>query len=167
MSFEHGTVSGYNYRGCRCEECRAAVRRYQQERKLLPTPDRLHGTTGGYVNYGCRCEACRRAWAAELVRLKALRTSRPVPDHVHGSDNGYTNYRCRCEPCTEAHAAWQRDYYARTESAAARGSTRGKVCKWGHDLAGDNLYLRKDGKKQCLTCVRDRLKKYRAEGRIK
>ena len=31
----HGTVSSYNHRRCRCDECRAAMRAYRLGRKAL------------------------------------------------------------------------------------------------------------------------------------
>lgn len=28
----HGTLAGYNYHGCRCKDCRAAINRYKKDR---------------------------------------------------------------------------------------------------------------------------------------
>lgn len=58
---EHGTVSAYQYYGCRCVPCttaatdRGASRRdYLREHPELVT----HGTFTGYYTIGCRCEEC-------------------------------------------------------------------------------------------------------------
>ena len=59
----HGTVSGYLYWGCRCEECRQACRDYygrksRAEHLAEITPP--HGTPNRYWT-GCRCDECRIA----------------------------------------------------------------------------------------------------------
>lgn len=53
-----GTRSAYD-RGCSCDECRAAMRRYMASLKGKKPP--RHGTVSAYKNYGCRCDKCRRA----------------------------------------------------------------------------------------------------------
>jgi hypothetical protein len=71
----HGTVSGYDYWGCRCNACartKSARNRelYVQGRKVYggPVP---HGTRNGYSNYKCRCAECRGAWSASRARERA------------------------------------------------------------------------------------------------
>jgi hypothetical protein len=63
----HGTVSGYNYHGCRCADCRAGAAEYRRawRAKLKQTPGKQvpHGTRYGYLEYGCRCYPCHRAKA--------------------------------------------------------------------------------------------------------
>lgn len=70
----HGTTGGYTNHKCRCDDCRAALREYQKERRRAriaeATPDHVHGTANGYGNYGCRCDACRAAWTANERRLR-------------------------------------------------------------------------------------------------
>lgn len=163
---EHGTYSKYQA-DCRCDECRAAAAAYQRkkvaQRKNSPKPDHIHGTTNGYSNYGCRCSDCRRAWAAELKRRKAVRIAGPVPEHVHGTVGGFDNYKCRCEACREAKREYERDYYARKQSREARGlPSRSEVCRNGHRLEGEHLYVRRDGRKMCRTCGRERHRQWRA-----
>ena len=67
----HGTRTGYNNYGCRCDACKKAHReymrkRYQVWRLLHPLPPKPppkpHGTEARY-NKGCRCTLCRRAHA--------------------------------------------------------------------------------------------------------
>lgn len=56
---EHGTTHRYQ-RGCKCGECRRAIREYNANlRGKGEAPN--HGTESGYRNYGCRCPECREA----------------------------------------------------------------------------------------------------------
>lgn len=69
----HG-VSGYRH-GCRCEECRAAVRvahkKWRDKVAGGPIPDKVHGTGNGYKVYGCRCDECRGFQATYSRSLRA------------------------------------------------------------------------------------------------
>lgn len=66
----HG--SRYRYqRGCRCDECREAMRVAHRELKKREAPN--HGTVSGYVNYACRCDPCRMAGAEDNRRRKERR----------------------------------------------------------------------------------------------
>jgi hypothetical protein len=82
----HGTRNGYQYYGCRCEDCRGANRdhgraeylkhhpgaRSYRTPPLVETPDDpRHGTANGYVNHGCRCQPCRDANAAAMREYRA------------------------------------------------------------------------------------------------
>lgn len=81
---EHGTTTGYNTHGCRCDQCRAANAAYSRSlaaRKRAGEPVRecsrapiTHGTTRGY-NRGCRCDDCRAARRRYIAEWK-LRTGR-------------------------------------------------------------------------------------------
>lgn len=119
-----------------------------------------HGTSGGYTNHKCRCDECRAAWAAAFKRWRHSRQGR-CPDTAHGTDNGYLNYGCRCDECKAAYRITSLDRYRRLRSAEARGSLRGKVCIREHALEGNNLYVRKDGKKACRECCRIRGQQFR------
>jgi hypothetical protein len=62
----HGTVNGYNYHDCRCNECRAAmstfINDWRAENRQRPIPAYVeHGTVNAAVNYGCKCRPCREA----------------------------------------------------------------------------------------------------------
>jgi hypothetical protein len=63
----HGTITAYIHHGCRCEKCKAANRRFQQEarerRGRQEIPEHVHGTENGYTNYRCRCAECKAAHA--------------------------------------------------------------------------------------------------------
>ena len=76
----HGTPGGYTNHQCRCDECRAAFREYQKERRrkriAAETPDHVHGTANGYGNYGCRCEPCTTAWAFNERKVRKARRDR-------------------------------------------------------------------------------------------
>ena len=71
----HGTVSGYTYRGCRCELCLEANRGYRGTKPraeyLAGLPEPQHGTESRYKNCDCRCDECRAASArARRARRK-------------------------------------------------------------------------------------------------
>ena len=70
-----------------------------------------HGTAYGYRVLGCRCDDCRIAARDLLYRWRERVAGQPAE---HGTLNGYNNYSCRCEPCSAAHAAYLREYRART-----------------------------------------------------
>lgn len=117
----HGTVSGYSYHKCRCDECKAANRAYRLGRREAvygpPRPPRpVHGTLYRYKR-GCRCEECKAANTKSCRRFRDTnpgykfkpRASARVP---HGTETGYNHYGCRCEECIAAHtdnaARWRK-----------------------------------------------------------
>jgi hypothetical protein len=71
----HGTLSGYLYRGCRCERCRQANRDYYGQKPLaehLAAIEPPHGTESRYsAPRCCRCTACRAAATAARARRRA------------------------------------------------------------------------------------------------
>jgi hypothetical protein len=81
---QHGTVTGYGY-GCRCVECREAIRLkgVARRRRLgvpttkgVPPGSIKHGTKYGYDRRGCRCDECREANAEAQRQWKARRATR-------------------------------------------------------------------------------------------
>lgn len=72
----HGTLNGYNNRGCRCQGCRDAaaanMRQYKERLKARPVPDHVHGSTNGYGTYGCRCPRCKTANGEAAARRRGL-----------------------------------------------------------------------------------------------
>lgn len=70
----HGTITCYQYWGCRCALCRAVNReRVAQIRAQLRARPRWqvpHGTRGGYVNWSCRCPACTQAHCDYMTNYK-------------------------------------------------------------------------------------------------
>jgi hypothetical protein len=69
---KHGTNSGYNIHGCRCDICRDARVRERQnhkEKSLGKEPPR-HGLTG-YETYGCRCEVCVSERKRSYLKIRA------------------------------------------------------------------------------------------------
>lgn len=87
--FEHGKVSSYTGRGCRCPECTTAQReahreyrvnnpekvrasnaRYKARLQETPFEEIPHGTIRGYNIYGCRCADCRKANTARCQRYR-------------------------------------------------------------------------------------------------
>ena len=70
MSIPHGSESGYLNHGCRCDQCRQALKSARLRRAT--SPDAKHGTKNTYTN-GCRCNECSQAHASyqrELVSRK-------------------------------------------------------------------------------------------------
>lgn len=122
-TWKHGKTSTYTNKGCRCEECREAVRKYQQSRAKNPGGKRgrkpseiVHGTQTGYYTKKCRCEECTEAAKAYQMALRNER-SLPEGDPRHGTSNGYTNFRCRCDLCRKAVADYNRESGAGRKSA--------------------------------------------------
>jgi rubredoxin len=73
----HGTASGYEAKGCRCPECRAAMtearRRVRARRRELAARGGRpveHGTWAAYTTDGCRCPECRAFKAAYMKRWR-------------------------------------------------------------------------------------------------
>lgn len=76
------TRHDYN-KGCRCDECRAAVREYAaalRRRKAALVAageiEVIHGTMNAYANLCCRCDLCREANTINERRKRAVRASR-------------------------------------------------------------------------------------------
>lgn len=118
---EHGTVSRYNG-GCRCDECREALRLYMASLKGRPAPS--HGLSG-YTNYGCRCDICRAAHSERMrsPKFKAIKRAwvekvRGTEPPRHGTLVAYGNYRCRCAECRAANTAYARAWRAKKKAAA-------------------------------------------------
>ena len=100
----HGTVQGYIYRGCRCEECRQAQRDYYGNRPMaeyLAEVAAQHGTERKY-RLGCRCDECREG--ANAARRRRRHTGVVLTHNNSGYANG-----CRCEVCTEAHRVYRNE----------------------------------------------------------
>lgn len=49
------------------------------------------------------------------------------------------------------------------ENSARQVSAAKTHCKRGHELAGANLRLSKEGRRSCVTCARDAMRRYKAE----
>jgi len=61
----HGRASTYDVYGCRCDDCRRAVReraaadRLARSERLRADPSIVsHGRSSTYINWGCRCVEC-------------------------------------------------------------------------------------------------------------
>lgn len=69
----HGSRGRYNV-GCRCDECRRAMRDYNRSLRSRTPPN--HGTESAYRNFGCRCDACKRAGSKGNRRYRIRRAER-------------------------------------------------------------------------------------------
>ncbi len=111
----HGTVSGYIYRGCRCELCIQARRDYYGHKPLdvyNAEREAKHGTEARYTApHNCRCDECKKA-ANEARRLRRLTGT--VRTH---NWSGYAN-GCRCDICREAQRIRTKEYRAKKRSPA-------------------------------------------------
>lgn len=72
MTIKHGTVSGYSYHKCRCDQCRAASTEYRRKRRqrgINADSPITHGTLTGY-DLGCRCDPCRHGKSVYLAEWR-------------------------------------------------------------------------------------------------
>lgn len=72
----HGTPNAYRYYHCSCEDCRAAMRVINDNR--------------------------RRSYYAQRVKRRG-RWFSPIASE-HGTNTAYATYGCRCWPCTAMHS---------------------------------------------------------------
>lgn len=77
-TIRHGTTNGYMTRGCRCEECRRAVRDASR--------------------------VARQARRDRRTEVGGRMVATYLDASLHGRASTYTNYACRCAPCTDAQA---------------------------------------------------------------
>jgi hypothetical protein len=124
MKARHGTVSRYNDHGCRCSDCREAIRAQAITRREVtqanggthPGPI-THGRSG-YINYSCRCETCRAGHRACIGRLRTDRYAATAanggvaPAESHGAST-YANWGCRCDICRTDLAKYRAELRAR------------------------------------------------------
>jgi hypothetical protein len=126
----HGTVNGYNNLGCRCDQCREAIRNYQPRKdavtryhrrqgirpwkQYLAEVEPPHGTESRYRNYNCRCRMCKEQASAE--RNHRRRTHPPV---CHKSHSSYAN-GCRCADCREATRLYHQQRRAQNRAKSVR-----------------------------------------------
>ncbi len=78
----HGTVSGYIYRACRCEECLQAVRDYYGHKPLAVQRAETRKSHGSRAEYqrGCRCDECR---AHQTAVRRAYRHAHPEEERAY------------------------------------------------------------------------------------
>lgn len=84
-AWEHGTLSGYQYHGCRCDPCTAAntlavttakLKRIERAR-IEGIPDHVqHGIPSTYENWNCRCSPCVDAKSVRNAVYHASRKSK-------------------------------------------------------------------------------------------
>lgn len=77
MRNQHGTLTGYTKRKCRCRGCRRAwntYTRHSRYQRANQVPDHVHGTVNGYSNYRCRCCKC---YAAQSAARRAYLDAHP------------------------------------------------------------------------------------------
>jgi hypothetical protein len=67
---EHGTKSGYNKGGCRCNECRAAVAAWKRERRASVRKDRPPTPSGVVVDFSRRNAPGRKIGDGEVGTRK-------------------------------------------------------------------------------------------------
>jgi hypothetical protein len=110
-SMQHGTISSYTDRKCRCDACKECARRYYRERRWRlgiskPRPEVQHGSRTMWER-GCRCQICMDA---HRDRCTKRNRKRGAPRRVakHGSLSMYNHYHCRCDECVQEHRGYQK-----------------------------------------------------------
>lgn len=102
-----------------------------------------------FHRYGGRGITVSEAWRSYPNFISDM-GPRPSPAHTIerlDNDDGYSASNC----------VWAtRDVQARNR----RPRQRPLVCHAGHDMAGDNAYLRPDGKRGCRACRRENMRAY-------
>lgn len=81
MSREKTAMHGSRRRyadGCRCRQCRLAIRFYARERQARavaagPRKNGHHGTSSEYINHACRCGPCTAAHSAKCAEYARRR----------------------------------------------------------------------------------------------
>jgi hypothetical protein len=123
----HGTVARYMGHGCRCNDCREAVRQRSISRREASEandgvyPGQIAHGGSAYANYGCRCDACTAAHTRTvgMGRRKRYeltqRNGGVAPTGVH-NESTYQNWGCRCVTCKAAQAAAYADLKRRDVS---------------------------------------------------
>lgn len=127
MENEHGTITGYLSRKCRCDECKRAYADYRREYRMgrriqidKPLPPIKHGTLNGYGRRKCRCDECLtvgRAYHNNRQRSFKSTGVRPGPQlkpvAEHGTIARYNGReKCRCDKCRVAAAKYRVDLRA-------------------------------------------------------
>jgi hypothetical protein len=107
---------------------------------------------------GCKSD---KGYGRFIVKGKCLRAHRfayellvgPIPEGLqldHVTAAGCVNRCCvnpdHLEPVTS------RENSLRSKNTLASINAAKTACKWGHSLAGENVYRRRDGSRECQTC---------------
>lgn len=116
----HGTYSNYVNAKCRCEECKAAAKKYRAEKRISLMPEDAHGTVTGYNYWRCNCGKCKQAGKEYRASLK---TGEVPPGKKHGV-TGRRVYGCECDVCVVASKESARAAYLR--SRKGRGVTQSR-----------------------------------------
>jgi 5-methylcytosine-specific restriction endonuclease McrA len=141
----HGTANGYKHYGCRCDQCKIAMREYGRKfAKKVPDKPIPHGTVNGYVNYKCRCEDCTAAQSERSRQQYTPNPRKPIPI-PHGTVSGYGHHQCRCDECKSAQSEYMRrryesdpeNYVNRTRRWRDREGSREKIAEYARRRAQD------------------------------
>lgn len=122
---KHGTVSGYEYWRCRCEQCRTAVREAKRQYGgYQPRPcdeDIPHGTRSKYRR-GCRCEFCvtaKREQARQHYRKHRAVTYAKTRAWIKANQDRYRKWQANHYLANhEENKAKRREYERANRSAA-------------------------------------------------
>jgi hypothetical protein len=87
----------------------------------------------------------------------------PIPDGL------VIDHLCRTPACvnpSHMEPVTSRENIMRGECYAAQNA-RKTHCMHGHELTGENLYVRRDGKRQCIICRREISRRHRSKSSAK
>lgn len=109
-----------------------------------------------------------KGYGTILVGSKAKKTNRQALAHrvawevTHGPIPPGLGVLHRCDnpPCCNPSHLFLGDQFANMQDAASKGRTahgppKRDACKKGHPLTDDNVYVKPNGNRQCLTCKRE------------
>lgn len=108
-------------------------------------------------------------YGAFRFKGKQLRAHRYAYELEHGQvpDGLVLDHLCRNRSCVRPdhlEPVTQRENILRGEGAAA-DNARKTHCNRGHEFTELNTYVNKNGGRVCRTCVRENMRRYRAEKR--
>lgn len=120
---EHGTISYYTRKKCRCSECKEAMSLYQREnyRKKKGGTVRAkapaqHGTMSYYTGRSCRCDLCKQA-CTDYYQIKNYGvTSRELLEAQGG----------KCASCSNITSGSRKGWHVDHDHTT--GKVRGVLC---------------------------------------